>query len=67
MITLFRRSLIPILQKMVKIGTPKQAKYGVRCISKVCKNSAEIFKQIFIVSITQTHYLLGDYPVVYQY
>ena len=46
------RSLIPILQKLVKIGSPKHAKHAVKCIRTVCKNSASIFKQIFTVSET---------------
>ena len=38
-----------MLQKMVKIGTPKQAKHAIRCIDALCKNKDKIFSQIFEV------------------
>ncbi|KAK2159284.1 hypothetical protein LSH36_155g04017 [Paralvinella palmiformis] len=40
-------SLLPVLQKFVKIGTPKQAKHAIRCIDKMCRNKQAIFSQIF--------------------
>lgn len=36
-----------MLQKIVKIGTPRQAKHAVRCIHTLCHNSNKIFDQIF--------------------
>ena len=45
------RSLLPVLQKMIKIGTPKQAKHAIRCIDTICKNKAKIFEGIFEVRL----------------
>ena len=39
-----------MLQKMVKIGSPQQAKHAIRCIETLCKNKVAIFEQIFEVS-----------------
>jgi len=33
----------------VKTGTPKQAKYAVRCIDAMCRSKDVIFKQLFEV------------------
>ena len=44
-------SLLPILQKFVKIGTPKQAKHAIQCIDKMCRNKQAIFSQIFEVCV----------------
>ncbi|ESO11948.1 hypothetical protein HELRODRAFT_62692 [Helobdella robusta] len=40
-------SLLPVLQKMIKVGTTKQAKHAVRCIDVLCKDKVEIFGQLF--------------------
>lgn len=39
--------LLPILQKMSKSGTPKQAKHALRCIDAMCKSKDEIFRQLY--------------------
>ena len=44
------RSLLPVLQKMVKLGTPKQAKHAIRCIDSLVPNKSAIYQQIFEVS-----------------
>lgn len=43
------RSLVPVLTKTVKIGTPRQAKHALRCIATLCKNKDNIFESIFEV------------------
>lgn len=47
---LFFRSLLPVLQKLVKLGTPKQAKHAIRCIHALYDNRDAIYQQIFEVS-----------------
>ena len=42
---------MPVLQKLVKIGTPQQAKHAIRCIYAICRNSSAIFVQIFEVGM----------------
>ena len=44
------RSLLPVLQKLVKLGTPKQAKHAIRCIHALYDNKDDIYQQIFEVS-----------------
>lgn len=39
-------SLLPVLQSMAKMGTPKQAKHAIKCIGVLCKNKAAIFTPI---------------------
>ena len=44
------RSLLPALQKMVKIGTVKQAKHAIRCIDTMyAKNKDAVYKQLYEV------------------
>ncbi|KAI0216629.1 hypothetical protein LSAT2_031380 [Lamellibrachia satsuma] len=40
-------SLLPVLQKLVKLGTPKQAKHAIRCIHALYDNRDAIYQQIF--------------------
>jgi len=49
------RSLLPVLQKLVKLGTPKQAKHAIRCIHALYENKDSIYQQIFEVSRHVTH------------
>jgi len=35
----------------VKTGSPKQAKYAVRCIDAMCRSKDVIFKQLFEVCL----------------
>jgi sister-chromatid-cohesion protein PDS5 len=41
------RALLPVLQKIVKIGTPRQAKHGVRCLHAICQSPAKVLDSIF--------------------
>ena len=43
------RTLIPVLTKLVKIGSPRQTKHSIRCIQKICKSYTEIFETVFEV------------------
>lgn len=40
-------TLLPLLQRMAKSGTPKQAKHAIRCIDTLCRNKDAIFKQLY--------------------
>ncbi|CAH1778266.1 unnamed protein product [Owenia fusiformis] len=40
-------SLLPVLQSVIKIGTPKQAKHAVKCIEVLCTNKSAIYEQVF--------------------
>ena len=46
----FRR-LAPLLMSYVKTGSPKQAKYAIRCIDAMCRSKEVIFKQLFEVQL----------------
>jgi len=35
----------------VKTGSPKQAKYAIRCIDAMCRSKEVIFKQLFEVQL----------------
>jgi len=45
------RRLAPLLMSYVKAGSPKQAKYAIRCIDAVCRSKDVIFKQLFEVRL----------------
>ena len=36
----------------VKSGSPKEAKYAIRCIDTMCRSKDVIFKQLFEVALT---------------
>ncbi|KAK7496569.1 hypothetical protein BaRGS_00012221, partial [Batillaria attramentaria] len=40
-------SLIPVLTNLAKMGTPKQTKHALRCISVICQNKEPILTQVF--------------------
>ena len=55
---LLPRTLLPLLQRMAKSGTPKQAKHAIRCIDAMCRNKDAIFKQLYEVEdLTCVFYL----------
>jgi sister-chromatid-cohesion protein PDS5 len=39
--------LLPILTNLVKTGSPKHAKYAIRCIDCICKSKETVFKQLY--------------------
>ncbi|XP_064607690.1 sister chromatid cohesion protein PDS5 homolog B-like [Liolophura sinensis] len=40
-------SLLPVLQSLAKLGTPKQAKHAIRCIGVICENKEAALTQVF--------------------
>ncbi|KAL3879117.1 hypothetical protein ACJMK2_031429 [Sinanodonta woodiana] len=40
-------SLLPVLQSLAKIGTPKQSKHAIRCINAVAQNKEAILSHVF--------------------
>jgi len=44
----------------VKTGSPKQAKYAIRCIDAMCRSKDVIFKQLFEVRFPSCSYIYSS-------
>ena len=54
------RTLIPVLTKLLKIGSPRQMKHGIRCIERICPDYPTIFQLVFDVRFRHHYFLVSN-------
>ena len=59
------RNLIPLLTHLAKMGTPKQTKHALHCISIMCRNRETILSQVFEVRLAALQVLVSHCFMVF--